>query len=526
MIVFTMAKRKASEVCWTHDAKRARVDGGGDQQAHHIFDPAVGNVLLNEAYNAPITYTPTAMSTPSISTAIGTPSSSAAIGSPSFSTAIDTPHTPTSPPAQPKKRAQPRPKFPCDEKTKRCTFPGCDKAFNRESKLEAHQRSHTKERPFKCGYDGCTKAYITNTHLQDHIKTHTGERAYACIHPGCGKDFATATRLNRHQLTHEKEHTCRDYPPCNAEFRKKETLEQHIRTQHLGLAAFPCNAVTPGTGMVCNRAFHDARQLKQHQEKEHADFIDQEEHAKTGHWCDVCSPRVGFKTSGLLEAHMKQNHPSCMFCGVLCDGTAGLEQHVQSEHSEPKSLEERKNVACTWEGCDKKFTRVSNLKIHIRSAHEGERFICGAPDTEHWPQVLGCGESFTTKAALNNHFLYVHMGHKRPEPPLNQPHQHPSSTPNLLNQLAGPERHARQTVRCPHPGCPRKFFGNGDVEDHLSFAHGTTLANMPGHQAPILDIADVQSVAQRPVQPMNPRPLNLERSAAQGIVQGDVQEAA
>ncbi|KAI0131625.1 hypothetical protein F4776DRAFT_655154 [Hypoxylon sp. NC0597] len=386
--------------------------------------------------------------------------------------ANDTPLTPLSPAR----------KFPSDLKTIKCTFPGCEKTFNRPARLAAHLRSHKNERPYKCSFPGCDKDYIEEKHLKQHIKgSHTSEREHVCAHPNCGKSFMTATRLRRHQAVHEGQERfkCRDFPPCEQSFRKHQTLQRHILSEHLHLPPFPCDYKDGVSGDICGAGFDTAGALRRHQEKEHGEIR---------FWCDECSAqqdgdksgqqkRVGFTTMSLLQAHMKQAHVNCMFCGLQCNGRSELEQHMESQHSNPKSLEERKTVVCTWPGCTKTFTKKSNLNVHIRSFHEGLRFVCGnvdlsgTEDLASWSQSDGCGESFVTKANLENHIRYVHLGYERPEQTQSapKPKQPPSS--NLLDELIGAGEKSRRTLACTIPGCTVKFAHNGELQAHLQNEH-------------------------------------------------------
>ncbi|KAF3347573.1 hypothetical protein VdG2_04295 [Verticillium dahliae VDG2] len=111
-------------------------------------------------------------------------------------------------------------KFPSDFKTIKCTYPDCEKTFNRPARLAAHLRSHTDDRPYKCTHDGCDKTYREEKHLRQHVKgSHSQERSYVCTTEDCGKSFLTATRLRRHQES----------------FRKHNTLQRHIRAEHQGV---------------------------------------------------------------------------------------------------------------------------------------------------------------------------------------------------------------------------------------------------------------------------------------------------
>ncbi|KAI3339001.1 transcription factor IIIA [Ustulina deusta] len=391
----------------------------------------------------------------------------------------DTPLTPFSPARR----------WPSDLKTIRCTYPGCNKTFNRPARLAAHLRSHNNERPFICPHPGCDKDYIEEKHLKQHIKgSHRAERDHVCAHDGCGKTFLTATRLRRHQLVHEGQERfrCRDFPPCNQSFRKHQTLQRHIRTEHQHRPAFQCSHKVDESASTCGQEFDTAGALRRHQERDHGE---------NRFWCDECAtqhddtgnPRkVGFPTLSLLQAHMKNSHVNCMFCGETCNGRDDLERHLESDHAnrttveELKSIEERKTVACPWPGCAKTFTRTSNLNAHIRSTHEGVRFVCGefdltkTEDLATWSNSQGCGQAFCLKFALENHVRYVHLMHKRPQPnhsavPLSsQQHQ---ANPTMLEQLTGVGEKSRRTLPCTFSGCYLKFTYSGELEAHVQKEH-------------------------------------------------------
>ncbi|KAI0481855.1 transcription factor IIIA [Xylaria cf. heliscus] len=398
----------------------------------------------------------------------------------------DTPLTPLSPAR----------KWPSDMKTIKCTYPDCRKTFNRPARLAAHLRSHKNERPFKCPYEDCDKDYIEEKHLKQHIKgSHTVERDHVCAYEGCGKQFMTATRLRRHQLVHEGQERfrCRDFPPCNQSFRKHQTLQRHIRTEHQNKPAFQCSYKADESSPICGHGFDTAGGLRRHLERDHGE---------NRFWCDECATqeddlgnarKVGFPTLSLLQAHMKASHVSCMFCGGSCNGREDLERHIESEHANRKPAEERKMVTCTWPGCTKSFTRTSNLNVHIRSAHEGARFICGefdlskTDDMGTWSNAQGCGQAFSLKLALENHVRYVHLMHERPES--SYPAGRPSSpqrqaNPTILEQLTGVGEKSRRTLPCTVFGCHMKFTYSGELEIHIQNEHPIEQALLEGMREP------------------------------------------
>lgn len=323
----------------------------------------------------------------------------------------DTPITPFSPT---------RKKFPSELKTIKCTWEGCTKTFNRPARLTAHLRSHTNERPYVCTYEGCDKAYLTDKHLQTHIKgSHTHERSYHCDWDGCTKSFLTSTRLKRHKEAHKghERFRCTAYPPCNQTFRKHQTLQRHIRSEHLELAPYPCTYIDPITGETCNAGFDGAVGLRKHEERVHgaAQFFCPQCTVSGVFALDGTPIHLGFTTDTKLQSHIKKEHANCPFCDLKCSSQRELQNHIDSQHS-GKTLEERKTIYCTYLGCDKSFTKPGNLKIHIRTAHMGERYICctfdlsSHPDVGHFDKADACGKDFVSKASLVDHIRTAHLG--------------------------------------------------------------------------------------------------------------------
>ncbi|EJT72568.1 zinc finger protein 467 [Gaeumannomyces tritici R3-111a-1] len=316
--------------------------------------------------------------------------------------------------------------FPSMLKTIKCTHPGCPKTFNRPARLAAHLRSHMGDRALKCPHEGCDKAYFNEKHLKQHIKgSHTGERQYACPEPGCDKTFLTGTRLRRHAVVHSGQgrFPCTGHGPCDKVFRKHQTLQRHVRADHLGQPAFACSHDNCGAG------FDTANTLRKHVQREHGELR---------FWCDECGKedgeggrRTGFTTMHLLMVHMRRCHVDCLFCDARCGSQWELERHIEMHHS-GSSAADRKVVACTWDGCDKKFTRRANLNVHVRMVHEGYRFVCGDVAFPDSPELVAagwggegdgdddgdgntrgngaaCGSGFHTKRRLEDHIRVAHL---------------------------------------------------------------------------------------------------------------------
>lgn len=395
--------------------------------------------------------------------------------------AADTPNTPFSP--------VPGKKFPSEYKTIKCTYEGCTKTFNRPARLAAHLRSHANERPFICKYEGCDKAYIEEKHLKQHIKgSHTHEREYTCDWEGCDKGFLTATRLRRHKDAHQghERFRCTSYPPCNATFRKHQTLQRHIRAEHLDLAPFPCTHVDPDTNELCKAGFDASSGLKKHVEKAHgaATFLCEECNIPGKFLEDGTPASLAFTTNAKLQAHIKKEHATCIFCDRKCSSQQLLQKHIESQHS-GSTLEERKNIPCEYPGCPKTFTKKANLQVHMRTVHDGQRFICGTfdvsktADLSSWDGKDACGKDFVSKVNLEDHIRTLHLGllsllnarggrnNKNSAQPRRFARKAPEQTE--IEELAGFD--SRRTIDCVVQGCPHKFMREYDLQTHVRIHH-------------------------------------------------------
>ncbi|CAG8980576.1 hypothetical protein HYALB_00002574 [Hymenoscyphus albidus] len=327
---------------------------------------------------------------------------------------VNTPVTPFSPAS--------REKFPSERKRLQCTFPGCDKTFNRPIRLETHMNIHTNERTFKCSYEGCAKSYFEKKHLDAHIRgSHTKDKSYNCEWEGCGKSFLTNTRLKRHMETHKgnDRFVCTGYPGCNKAFRKHQTLQRHIRSDHLQLYPYPCTFVDPITGVPCGAGYEGATALKLHEKRVHATpFLCTECVIPGSFKPDGTPANLGFSTENQLNSHIERTHSNrkcCAFCEKKFNRKQDLHRHLEAQHS-GKTVEERRTFKCQFTDCDKAYTKQYSLMLHIRASHEGERYICGTYDFSHIPNLAGfdkedaCGKDFATKANLENHIRSAHLG--------------------------------------------------------------------------------------------------------------------
>lgn len=315
---------------------------------------------------------------------------------------------------------------------------------------------------------------------------------------------------------------CTGYTGCNQTFRKHQTLQRHIRSDHLQLSPFPCPFIDPVTGVQCSSGFEGPTALKLHQKRVHeSPFLCTQCVIPGAFKPDGIPINLGFSTENQLNNHIQKEHSNrncCPFCEKKFGRKQDLHNHLESQHS-GKSIEERKCFKCQYTDCNKGFTKQYNLMSHIRSSHEGARFICGTydfsdvPDLANFDKDDACGQDYATKANLENHIRTAHLGlpWKDVVPRKNQNRKSSAERdidddddepehgedqdydmldlvpekkqkkskrprrvkPSVIDELIGRSYDCdpRRTILCSVPGCPHKFIRDYDLHLHMNAFH-------------------------------------------------------
>lgn len=266
------------------------------------------------------------------------------------------------------------------------------------------------------------------------------------------------------------------------------------------------------TEAVCNAGFDSSGALRKHEDRVHGALR---------FWCDECfaseasrdqdvPQQAGFRTKNELTKHIRTEHSNCIFCDLKCSSQAELERHIETQHSsngvpEPSTnLAERKTISCTFSGCSKTFTKKYNLGVHIRSAHNGQRFTCStssptsnsfkSPELALWTGINACGKDFVSKVNLEDHIRTQHLGlpsvvnAKRPKSQSSSKKKGKKSQIedgdlDAINLLTGVsyDQDPTRNIPCLVPNCEWLFTRRYDLTLHLQSAHNLPTSEISAH---------------------------------------------
>ncbi|KAG0416711.1 hypothetical protein HPB47_006192 [Ixodes persulcatus] len=135
----------------------------------------------------------------------------------------------------------------------------CEQSFpSRELLLRHRRRTHNwMDGRVECRYCPYSSDYMAT--LNAHERTHTGERPYGC--GTCGKTFTQKCSLNLHMKTH-MQHKPFGCDSCGRRFTQKVHLICHQRV-HTGEAPYECDR--------CEMRFKNSSGLRSHKIRHHSD---------------------------------------------------------------------------------------------------------------------------------------------------------------------------------------------------------------------------------------------------------------
>lgn len=201
------------------------------------------------------------------------------------------------------------------------------------------------------------------------------EKTIQCIEPGCTVLFTNDSNMRHHyRVIHQqpKKYTC---PECGETFKRKQVLKRH-RITHTGVFPYVCT--------TCGHGSTNLKESKRHETSHNA---------ARPRTCTDCGK--SFNSWSALVAHrqvaLHAIEFKCDHCGRVFPAKSSLKYHVEI-HREKES---REVIECPYDQCPRFYFEKRNLMAHIRSKHEGIKFICGFDNN--------CGRSLASKATLVKH---------------------------------------------------------------------------------------------------------------------------
>ncbi|CAG9533759.1 unnamed protein product [Cercopithifilaria johnstoni] len=248
----------------------------------------------------------------------------------------------------------------------------CGVVLKHPSKIEAHRRTHTGEKPFQCQI--CGSRFTQRTPMRMHVRRHMGLTPYVCSW-GCGKRFVSNALKNAHELkTHmgaKRRGPPRPHlkpPRCSVPIN---IIEKNDNTERIARA----------------RHTHSSEQISLNLDIENRQMDEV---------IDEIVASNSFPMDQKIKTHRKRALIiRCQECGLLLKHPSKIQAHMRT-HTGERPFE------CAL--CGMRFATANPLRVHFRRAHTGEKpFEC----------TWKCGRRFVSVSARNEHERIVHAGIKR-----------------------------------------------------------------------------------------------------------------
>ncbi|CAI5741021.1 unnamed protein product [Hyaloperonospora brassicae] len=296
-------------------------------------------------------------------------------------------------------------------------YVNCSDAISSASEQDAHCRPTRRRQSFGCEHEGCSKRYAKREHLTRHVETVHVRGATQALEVRkpfkcdlCQARFTYNHGLTRHvKRSHWNVNRPFECAECRKGFKKKSELQAHSYV-HTGVLPFECKE--------CGERFMKRFQMTRHQRKHSVNkSADTEVYVcDCGELCfdeqelkDHRQAEHGQETGA--EAHGEaMEQEACRHVCLVCDQTFSRKQSLRAHlRTHFESLDDRKLYTCPVDGCEKAYTRPSNLMTHynaVHDEHKSKRFAC--------PRE-GCTARFGYKTVLAHHIESIHDNPKPPK---------------------------------------------------------------------------------------------------------------
>uniref|UniRef100_A0A0R3RV37 Zinc finger protein n=1 Tax=Elaeophora elaphi TaxID=1147741 RepID=A0A0R3RV37_9BILA len=258
----------------------------------------------------------------------------------------------------------------------------CGVVLKHPSKIEAHRRTHTGEKPFQCQI--CGSRFTQRTPMRMHVRRHMGLTPFICSW-GCGKRFVSNALKNAHELK------------THMGAKRRGPPRPHLKPPRCSV---PINIVektdnsevkTSGCHALSNEQLSFNLDIGNRRMDEVVD--------------DIITSN-SFPVEPKIKAHRKKALIArCQECGLLLKHPSKIQAHMRT-HTGERPFE------CAL--CGMRFATANPLRVHFRRAHTGEKpFEC----------TWECGRRFVSVSTRNEHERIVHAGIKRYRCSINNCHR-------------------------------------------------------------------------------------------------------
>lgn len=186
--------------------------------------------------------------------------------------------------------------------------------------------------------------------LLAHIASHN---RYYCDY--CPKSYAQYHNMKKHVIEHinGKKLVDKKMILCDlcSQLVPSERLKRHLYTFHCDEKLFQCR--------VCSKEFKHAESLKSHLDAHNG---------VPRYECEYCSKKF-FNCSNYKSHMYRHTDPDrfkCSVCGERYGSSKSLSQHYLRNH---ENLEDKQKFPCTFEGCDKFYYTLDQMKTHVKRVH-------------------------------------------------------------------------------------------------------------------------------------------------------------
>ncbi len=252
--------------------------------------------------------------------------------------------------------------------------------------------------------------------------TSSSSAVYPCTEPNCDKVFWRPSRLQTHMLSHtgERPFVC-DYSWCQKSYARAAHLKRHKQNAHV---QSPASSIVDGDGddnsrrlpcSDCDLTFANKYSLDKHKRLDHSSAKN-----KT-YSCNDCGQ--AFVKRKILAAHRADAHPGAVDRPHPCPDC-----DMRFKYPRQLKVHSKLHRGYECELCQKLFAKWSMLKTHLAKDHPKPDFVCAI-----------CSAKFKSRMNYRSH-LATHNDN-------------------------------REVFRCPHKMCPRWYYFEKNLQDHLQGYH-------------------------------------------------------